>query len=281
MADEIQLDFYDLNRIITPFRIIIIGPSECGKTSLCCDILSRHTDIPTGIIMAGTDDANPVYDSFAPKVLTFNTYSEQHLVALNIAQEEKCYAKNAGIKDSTNRPVDTRSLVILDDLQHSADEWKRNQGIQQLATCGRNYDESTIIIMQGPKVLGPNIRTNFKHVFLYKPISQADIKRYQEEYCPQMSLSELSGVFRRLGKHECIVVDTTNPTSDIKTTCFWFKARPRTAIPAFKLFSAEVRNFCSHAFDPAYKFREIQNKKENVKNPKGKRQTIVFNKAYT
>jgi hypothetical protein len=279
MDSDCPLDPFDLNKIKTPFRVIIIGPSECGKTTCNLDLLSRHTSIPTGLIMAGSDEATPVYEKIAPKLLIHNSYKDQELQSFLLAQEEKCFARNHGVEDVNGGTPDTRGLVILDDLQHSAGDWKRNQTILRLLTSGRNFDASVICIMQTPKALGPDLRANFKYVFLYKPNNIGDVKKYQENFCSQMSVKELEDVYKRSNPYECVVVDTTESSLDVRKTCFWFKARDKVKIPSFRLFSPEIRNFCDSAFDPNYKFREMQKKKESIGDKKH-HQRIVFNKSY-
>ena len=58
---EIQLKRFDIKEIKDDKVIVLIGKRDTGKSFLCKDILSHHTNIPAGQVISGTESANEFY----------------------------------------------------------------------------------------------------------------------------------------------------------------------------------------------------------------------------
>lgn len=254
---------FDLNDIQFPFRILILGPSQSGKTSIAHELMCRFQNVPRWLICSETEAANPKYKGIAPDIVIYEKYDHDAVQAFVQNQEELCYLNSERIKNG-KQAWDTRGILMYDDLQSSASTWGKTELTRLISTAGRNYDMSWIVLFQSPIVKGieADIRNNFTHVFFSTFDGNKEKAKLREYYCdliPQHRMNELLN--ERLQKYEFAVYNRTLSAQDpIHKKICSFQAR--YPMPPFRVGHKMLWRVNTQFFDPNHKLREFKERKQ-------------------
>ena len=161
MSTDIQINRFDPQCInkrrqagCSPI-IFIIGSRGKGKSCIAMALMRVLKDIPVGVLMSGTQDANPFYEGLAPDLFIFSYYDEnaiKHLV------ERQKKAKGAQKKDA---------FVLLDDLLFDA-SFLRTPLMRCIALNGRHLRITLILTTQYAVDVPVALRCNTDYVFLLR-----------------------------------------------------------------------------------------------------------------
>ncbi len=253
-----KLSHFSLDSIRMPFRILILGPSESGKTSTVRSIMYQFRDVPTVMVMNRTEMANPKYKDIVPDILIHEQYVQEAVDGLMETQEDKCYNKQ-----TTGKDTDTRAILIFDDLQSTAHEWGRQESTTRLATAGRNLEISWVCVFQTSIVKGIEaaIREQFTHVMIFPFDGQKEKAKIREYYCDILHQRELDTLFNEhLDKYECLVYDRTKGAKAHITEKLFFMKSP-CDLPPFTVCHRDWWRLNQSTFDPRHKEREIRQRK--------------------
>ena len=55
--------------------VVLIGRRDTGKSFLVKDLLFHHQDIPTGVVISGTEAGNGFYSAHVPKLFIHEEYN--------------------------------------------------------------------------------------------------------------------------------------------------------------------------------------------------------------
>jgi hypothetical protein len=143
MAAELQLKQFNM-RWIT-FRpdeakgpvIVMIGRRDTGKSFLVKDLLFHHQDIPTGIVISGTEAGNGFYAAHVPKLFIHEEYNTA--IIENIIRRQRAVLKQreGEIETYHKTTIDPRAFVILDDCLYDQ-TWTRDKLMRMLFMNGRH-----------------------------------------------------------------------------------------------------------------------------------------------
>tara|TARA_Y100000590_G_C15514786_1_gene936829 strand:- start:135 stop:971 length:837 start_codon:yes stop_codon:yes gene_type:complete len=217
--------------------IVFIGRRDTGKSFLVRDLLYYHQDIPIGTVISGTEAGNGFYAQHVPKLFIHDEYStaiienvlkRQKIVIKQIKKEKEAYGRSN---------IDGRAFVILDDCLWD-NSWAKDKMMRLLFMNGRHWKILTVITMQYPLGVPPNLRTNIDYVFILREPYLTNRKRIYENYAGMFPTFEsfCQVMDQCTENYECLVVNNNARSNKLEDQIFWYKAEPHND---FKLGSKE------------------------------------------
>ena len=217
--------------------IVFIGRRDTGKSFLVRDLLYYHQEIPIGTVISGTEAGNGFYGKHVPKLFIHDEYNtaivenvlkRQKLVIKQIKKENTAYGRSN---------IDGRAFVILDDCLWD-NGWAKDKMMRLLFMNGRHWKIMTVITMQYPLGVPPNLRTNIDYVFILREPYLTNRKRIYENYAGMFPTFEsfCQVMDQCTENYECLVIDNNSKSNKLQDQIFWYKADPHDN---FKLGSKE------------------------------------------
>ena len=217
--------------------IVLIGRRDTGKSFLVRDLLYYHQDIPIGTVISGTESGNGFYAQHVPKLFIHDEYNtaiienvlkRQKMVLKQIKKEKESYGRSN---------IDGRAFVILDDCLWD-NSWARDKMMRLLFMNGRHWKIMTVITMQYPLGVPPNLRTNIDYTFILREPYITNRKRIYENYAGMFPTFEsfCQVMDQCTENYECLVISNNARSNKLEDQIFWYKAEPHND---FKLGSKE------------------------------------------
>lgn len=221
--------------------IVVIGKKDTGKSFLVRDILyqtQRH--FPVGTVISATEIANEFFQNMVPSKFIHDKYRPE--IVQNVIKRQ------ATIKDKRNKDkgtrggssnIDPRAFLILDDCLYDAKSWINEESTRFVFMNGRHIDLMTIITMQYPLGITPNLRTNVDFVFILRENILGNRRRIYENYAGMFPTFELFCTFmdQCTENYECIVICNNVSSNRLEDQVFWYKASDH---PPFRLFDQSL-----------------------------------------
>jgi hypothetical protein len=215
--------------------IVVIGKKDTGKSFLVKDILF-HTQaaFPVGTVISGTEVANEFFQHMVPSKLIHDKYKPD--IVMNTIKRQLAVktARNAEkARSGGNSNVDPRAFLILDDCLYDA-SWIREESTRYVFMNGRHIDLMTIITMQYPLGITPNLRTNVDFIFILRETMINNRKRIYDNYAGMFPTFEMFCQFmdQCTENYECLVICNGVSSNRLEDQVFWYKASEH---PPFKL----------------------------------------------
>jgi hypothetical protein len=215
--------------------MVVIGKKDTGKSFLVRDILyNTQKDFPVGTVISGTEVANEFFQHMVPSKFIHDKYSPDIVMnvikrQMNIKQKRNL-AKTAGGGSSS---IDPRAFLILDDCLYDA-SWIKEESTRYVFMNGRHIDMMTIITMQYPLGITPNLRTNVDFVFILRENILGNRRRIYENYAGMFPTFEMFCSFmdQCTENFECLVICNNVSSNKLEDQVFWYKAAEH---PPFKM----------------------------------------------
>jgi len=240
--------------------IVLIGKKDTGKSFLVRDILANtQSCFPIGTVISGTEVANPFFQDMVPSKLIHDKYTPNIVMnaikrQMTIKQRREHEKKARG----GNSGLDPRAFLILDDCLYDK-TWINEESTRYVFMNGRHIDMVTLITMQYPLGVSPNLRTNIDFVFILRENNISNRKRIYDNYAGMFPTFEMFCQFmdQCTENYECLVIANGVQSNKLEDQVFWYKA---SAHPPFKMCDdslwADNKPFSStllaaDEFDPA------------------------------
>jgi hypothetical protein len=234
---------------------------------------------PVGTVISATEIANEFFQNMVPSKLIHDKYKPE--IVQNVIQRQ------ARIKQRRNDDkkakggssnIDPRAFLILDDCLYDAKSWINEESTRFVFMNGRHIDLMTIITMQYPLGITPNLRTNVDFVFILRENILGNRRRIYENYAGMFPTFEMFCDFmdQCTENYECLVICNNVSSNRLEDQVFWYKADDH---PPFRLCDASLwtdnRPFqsamlISDQFDPA-SFKKNKGPSIWVKKDDGRR----------
>ena len=233
---KLKLRKFDISSVRDDAVIIMLGKRNTGKSFLCKDLLSYHTDMPTGVVISGTESSNGFYSKIFPPLFIYDEYKPE--IVDNLVRRQKMVVKQK------NKPgghdVDPRVVFIMDDCLYD-DSWTRDVNIRSIFMNGRHMKIMFIFTMQYPLGVPPVLRANIDYVFILREQIVNNRRRIYENYCGMLPTFDVfcSVLDQTTENYECLVVDNTSRSNKIEDQIFYYKAEEA---PNFTIGSRELWN---------------------------------------
>jgi len=215
--------------------IVVIGKKDTGKSFLVKDIL-YHTQnaFPVGTVISGTEVANEFFQHMVPSKLIHDKYKPD--IVMNTIKRQlavKTHRNQEKNRNGGNSNVDPRAFLILDDCLYDS-TWIREESTRYVFMNGRHIDLMTIITMQYPLGITPNLRTNVDFIFILRETMINNRKRIYDNYAGMFPTFEMFCQFmdQCTENYECLVICNGVSSNKLEDQVFWYKAAEH---PPFKL----------------------------------------------
>jgi len=216
--------------------MVVIGKKDTGKSFLVRDILfqtQRH--FPVGTVISATEVANEFFQHMVPSKFIHDKYKPE--IVQNVIKRQATI-KSKRNQDKTSRGgssnIDPRAFLILDDCLYDAKAWINEESTRFVFMNGRHIDLMTIITMQYPLGITPNLRTNVDFVFILRENILGNRRRIYENYAGMFPTFEMFCTFmdQCTENYECLVICNNVSSNRLEDQVFWYKASDH---PPFKL----------------------------------------------
>jgi len=228
--EKLSLKKFKIKSILPDSTILCLGRRRSGKSFLVRDIFFHHRQIPMGLVFSGTEEASPFFGDFIPDCFIHSDYNPELIEAVMNRQKKKIRdMKNSGKSDTGKHPSNN-VFIVLDDMLHDAQNWKKDRTIKNIFFNGRHYNFLFILTMQYPLGITPELRSNIDYVFIFNEPSVKNHKKIYDDYCGILpSFDYFCNVLDACTQnHECLVVKTCGNSTDLRDQIFWYKAEPRS-----------------------------------------------------
>lgn len=221
--------------------IVVIGKKDTGKSFLVRDILfSVQSCFPVGTVISATEAVNEFFQSMVPSKFIHDTYKPD--IVMNVIKRQM-NVKNARLKDKNAKGgssnVDPRAFLILDDCLYAAKAWINEESTRYVFMNGRHIDLMTIITMQYPLGITPNLRTNVDFIFILRENILGNRKRIYENYAGMFPTFDMFCSFmdQCTENYEGLVICNNVSSNKLEDQVFWYKAADH---PPFRLCDASL-----------------------------------------
>ena len=216
--------------------IVIIGKKDTGKSFLVRDILYNCKDcFPVGTVISATEVANEFFQHMVPSKFIHDKY-EPGIVENVLKRQMNVKQTRNGDKKARggNSNIDPRAFLILDDCLYDAKSWINEDSTRYVFMNGRHVDLSTMITMQYPLGITPNLRTNVDFVFILRENILGNRRRIYENYAGMFPTFEMFCTFmdQCTENYECLVICNNVASNKLEDQVFWYKAADH---PPFRL----------------------------------------------
>jgi hypothetical protein len=206
--------------------IVVIGKKDTGKSFLVRDILYNTQECyPIGTVISGTELANEFFQHMVPSKLIHDKYKPEIVQNVIKRQLTLKQARNQS-KMSGASNIDPRAFLILDDCLYDA-TWIREESTRYVFMNGRHVDLTTIITMQYPLGITPNLRTNVDFIFILRETILGNRKRIYENYAGMFPTFDMFCQFmdQCTENYECLVICNGVQSNRLEDQVFWYKAQ--------------------------------------------------------
>jgi hypothetical protein len=215
--------------------IVVIGKKDTGKSFLVKDILfNTQAAFPVGTVISGTEVANEFFQHMVPSKLIHDKYKPD--IVMNTIKRQlavKTHRNQDKNRSGGNSNVDPRAFLILDDCLYDS-TWIREESTRYVFMNGRHIDLMTIITMQYPLGITPNLRTNVDFIFILRETMINNRKRIYDNYAGMFPTFEMFCQFmdQCTEDYNCLVICNGVSSNKLEDQVFWYKASDH---PPFKL----------------------------------------------
>ena len=233
-----------------------------GKSFLLRDIFYHHQEIPLGFVFSGTEEANPFFGDFIPDSFIHSEYDPQLVESFMAKQSQKIKnARKNGHKETDGRTPANRSFIVLDDMLHDAQAWKKEKTIQHIFFNGRHFNLFFLLTMQYPLGIPPALRSNIDYIFVFNEPSIKNRKKIYDDYAGMIASFDL---FQNIldsctANHECLVIDTSGKGNDLRNQIFWYKAQKQES---FRVGHPKIWKYHDMHYNNKYGDERDQDKEE-------------------
>jgi hypothetical protein len=214
--------------------IVFIGKRDTGKSFLVRDILASTRDcFPVGTVISGSEVASPFFQDMVPSKLIHDKYNPTIVggaIKRQMSVKQSC---NQEKRSGGHSNLDPRAFLILDDCLYDK-TWMNEESTRYVFMNGRHIDLTTMITMQYPLGVPPNLRTNIDFVFILRENVIGNRKRIYDNYAGMFPTFQMFCQFmdQCTENFECLVVCNGIQSNKLEDQVFWYKASDH---PPFKM----------------------------------------------
>lgn len=224
--EKLSLRKFKMKNILPDATILILGRRRSGKSFLTRDIFYHHKNIPSGVVFSGTEEASPFFSNFIPDSFIHSEYDPELMESIMNHQKKKIReAKTEGLSETGKHPSNNL-FIVLDDMLHDAQNWKKEKTIKSIFFNGRHYNFLFILTMQYPLGITPELRSNIDYIFVFNEPSLKNRRKIYDDYAGMIpSFDYFCNILDSCTQdHECLVIKTSGNSNDIREQVFWYKA---------------------------------------------------------
>jgi hypothetical protein len=206
-------------------RFLLGDCTVTHNSHACKEILSYISDIPTGIVMSGTQEGYEEFSQHVPSSFVYEGVKPEIIKGL-IAQQKKIM-RTAGKRIHRTKDLDT--MLLLEDCMADKTHYKKKE-FNDIFMNGRHLGICLVMTMQYCMDIPPGLRGNIDYVFATAEIKTNMKKKLYEHYFNVFpTYKAFDAVFTKATRnHGILVLDTTDigKSTALEDMLFRYKARP-------------------------------------------------------
>lgn len=226
---EVRFKFFDIKSIPPGKKILFVGMTGTGKTTLLFDYLYHNKKtFMAGNVISKTERVNGAFAKHVPNYLIFNEFNKtipEELVKFqsNLASKYPKWFNEHNISKFEN-PFN--SFLIMDDCLSDASAWKKQKIIEQLFYEGRHFNITLIMTLQFSLGLPPNLRNNVDYVFLCSCPKIKEQEKYYTHFGSMFpNFKQFKSIFTEFTKnHGCMVINVLSRSDNLEDQVYYYKA---------------------------------------------------------
>lgn len=263
MAYNLQLKKFDMRVIKDDSVVVFIGRRNTGKSYLTQDFLYHHRDVPTAVVISGTESANHFYSKMIPPIFIYDEFQPQ--IVDNFMKRQKKMKK----LQEQNSNIDNRAFLIFDDLMDDASSWIKDKNVRKIFIAGRHFAIGFLLLIQYVMGIPPSLRSNVDYVFILRESYISNRRRIYENFAGMFPTFEMfcSVMDSCTENYECLVIHNNSKSNKIEDQVFWYKAEMHDD---FRLGPDEVWEYSNQNYveDSDEEEININTYRSNKKGPK-------------
>jgi hypothetical protein len=218
---QLKLRKFDMASVKNDSVVIMLGKRRTGKSFLVRDLLSYHTDMPSGVVISGTEASNGFFGKIFPPVFIHDEFKAK--IIENLIKRQKGVIRKINANPSCN--IDPRCILLMDDCLYDK-KWANDENIRQIMMNGRHLKLFFILTSQYPLGVPPNLRSNIDYVFILRENIMQNRRRIYENYCGMLPTFDIfcSVLDQTTENYECLVVDNTSTSNKIEDCLYYYRA---------------------------------------------------------
>lgn len=212
-----KLRKFDMRWISRDSRVLFLGKSGTGKSTLVKDLLWHHRKIAKGICISGTQDGLEEYGELMPELYIYDEYQQE--ILQKIIKTQRKSIKNKG-KDRTDD-----CFLIMDDCLYD-DKWTKHSEMRYIFFNSRHDKILFLLTMQFPMGIPPPLRSNANFIFILRENIISNRKRIYEQYAGMFpNFDVFCNIMDQCTENfECLVIHNTSRSNKFEDQVFWYKA---------------------------------------------------------
>jgi len=248
--NKFSINKFNLDQMVQNPSILIIARRSSGKSFIVREILNHYKNIPAGLVISPTDRMNSFYKHLFPDL--YIHYDTKDITLKKILLRQAMMIDRA--KNSENE-IDPSAVTVMDDNLPKKKSWTKDENIMEILMNGRHYQLTTMVTMQTPLGITPDMRANFDYIFLLRDDSMINKKKLWNNYAGMFpTFDSFEKVFDECTKdYRAMVIDNRNPCDNIQEKVFWFKAKECS----FMFGSKEFQDFHTKYYDPLWNKKSL------------------------
>lgn len=225
--EKLKLNKFKIKSILPDATILCLGKRRSGKSFLVRDIFYHHRHMPCGVVFSGTEEANPFFGDFIPDSFIHSDYDPELIQSILNKQKRKIREAKTSGKSPDGKLPSNNKFIVLDDMLHDAQNWKRDKTIKNIFFNGRHYNILFILTMQYAQAIPPELRSNIDYVFIFNESSVANRKKIYDAYAGMIpSFDHFCNILDACTQNfECMVIKTSGNSTNLSDQIFWYKAQ--------------------------------------------------------
>jgi len=243
MGGEYNIKRFDMRKLRKNTRIGVIGKPGTGKSTIIFDIMMNHKDIPIGLAMSGSEEANEAYSEKIAPGFVYNEFEESKVVTLSKYQKrKKHFERRNGIDPHSEQSA--YAFLIMDDCMVDK-KWVKTKTIRDIFKNGRHWDILFLLAMQYSLDIPPELRSGFDYIFLLKENLANNRKRLYEHYASIFpAFRDFCKVFDRITENfSCMVIDNRCLSNNVEDMIYYYKADYEKVSKPFRIGCPEMWNY--------------------------------------
>lgn len=243
-------------------RFMLANGIVTHNSWLVRDIFYHHRNIPSGLVFSGTEEASPFFSDFVPDCFIHSEYDPELIESIMNRQKRKIREAKLSGQSETGKMQSNNVFIVLDDMLHDAQNWKKDKTIKSIFFNGRHFNFLFVLTMQYAQGIPPELRSNIDYVFIFNEPSVANRKRIYDSYGGAVpSFDHFCNILDACTQnHECLVIKTSGNSSKLSDQVFWYKAEEHSN---FRVGHPKIWNFHRSNYNQHYE-QEAEIDKEKL-----------------
>lgn len=270
-----KLKKFNMKWIPRNSRVLAIGKSGTGKSTIAFDLLYHHRKIEKGVCISGTQDGLEDYAKIMPKLYIFDEYKPE--ILQKVIKTQRTSIKNKGKKNTSN------CLLVMDDCLFD-DSFTKHKEMKYIFFNSRHDKILFLLTMQFPMGIPPALRSNADFIFILRENIIANRKRIYEQYAGMFpNLDVFCNIMDECTEDfNCLVIHNTSKSNKFEDQVFWYKAEQHGD---FKIGSKKYWNFHSSSYNENHEEETFiaESKLDAIKSkrkPKNKKLQVIVEKEF-